>query len=267
MTEREIGLVVLDLAGTVLDFGCLAPAGAFVQAFQEQGVTLTLAEARGPMGLHKKDHIRELLRQPAIGERFRTRHGRDWAESDVDALYRLVTPMQVRAAREHARLVPGVKECVAELRKLNVKIAVSTGYFHEAAEVCYTACREQGFVPDFAICADDVPAGRPRPWMIFRCMEALDVYPPRRVVKVGDTLVDIADGLNAGAWSVAVVDSSNEMGLSEADFAALSEAEREDRRESVRAAFIAADADEVMNTLADLPAYVLELNRRLTDSL
>ena len=65
-----------------------------------------------------------------------------------------------------------------------------------------------------------MPAGRPAPWMIFRCMEALNVYPPAAVVKVGDTVIDIEDGLNAGAWSVGVVDSSNEMSLTAAELAA-----------------------------------------------
>ena len=56
----QIKLVILDWAGTVLDFGCRAPAGAFVAAFAEVGVTVSVAEARRPMGLHKKDHIREM---------------------------------------------------------------------------------------------------------------------------------------------------------------------------------------------------------------
>ena len=98
-------------------------------------------------------------------------------------------------------------------------------------------------------------------------MEALDVFPPRAVVKVGDTVVDIEDGRNAGVWSVAVVDSSSEMGLSEAEFAALSASERAARRQAVRKKFADAGADEVIDDLSQLPKYVRELNRRLTDSL
>jgi phosphonoacetaldehyde hydrolase len=103
--------------------------------------------------------------------------------------------------------------------------------------------------------------------MIFRSMEALNVYPPRRVVKVGDTVVDIQDGLNAGVWSVAVVDSSNEMGLSEAEFKALPDSVKAQRRAAVRAKFEAADADFVIDSLAKLPDLIRELNHRLTDSL
>ncbi len=128
----EVKLVVFDWAGTTVDFGCLAPVGAFVAAFAERGVDVPVSEARGPMGLHKKDHIRAMLAGPT-GHRWRTAVGRDWAEADVEDLYRVVTPMQVTAARGRSGLCPGVLECVTDLRARGVKIAATTGYFREAA--------------------------------------------------------------------------------------------------------------------------------------
>lgn len=259
----EIKLVVFDWAGTTIDYGCLAPTGAFVAAFAEAGLTVSPAEARGPMGLHKKDHIRALLRVPEIGERWKAAHARDWTEADVDALYQRVTPMQVAAAKRHPALIPGVVPCVNELRRRGIKVAATTGYFREAAEVVYAAAREQGYVPDFAICADEVPAGRPAPWMIFRAMEAVGVYPPAAVVKVGDTPVDIADGRNAGVWSVGVIDSSSEMGLSEAELATLSEADREQRRERVLERYEEARCDAAVRSLDQLPSLIAEINEQM----
>jgi len=262
----DIQLVIFDWAGTVIDFGSCAPTGAFLKAFALKGIEPTVAEVRAPMGLHKKDHIREMLKGERLRQQWRTVVGRDWAEADVEEIYRIVTPMQVEAAKACSTLVPGVLECVAHLRSLGIKIGASTGYFREAAEVCYAAGREQGFVPDFTICADDVPAGRPAPWMIYRVMEALNVYPPTTVVKIGDTRIDIEDGVNAAAWSVGVTDSSSEMGLSPKEFAALSEADREQRREAIRDIFFAAGADGAMDTLADLPELIVELNKILAET-
>jgi len=261
---REIKLVVFDWAGTTIDYGCMAPAGAFVAAFAARGVAVTLAEARAPMGLHKKDHIRAMLRHPDVAARWKQATGGDWTETDVEVLYRDVTPRQVEAAKLYSTLVAGVTDCVARLRSRGVKIAATTGYFHAAAAVVAEAAACQGYVPDFNICADDVPAGRPAPWMIFRCMEALNVYPPSAVVKVGDTVIDIEDGRNAGCWSVGVIDSSNEMGLTADEFAALSEQERDTRREAVAARYTAAGAHATLNALAELPAFLDELNTRLT---
>jgi phosphonoacetaldehyde hydrolase len=263
MPAPTVRLVVLDWAGTSIDFGSLAPAGAFVAAFATRGVAVTVAEARAPMGLHKKDHIRAMLREPAVAARWKAAAGADWSEVDVEALYQDVTPRQVEAAGRYADLTPGLAEAVAELRQAGVKVAATTGYFRAAADVVVAAAARQGFVPDFTICADDVPAGRPAPWMIFRAMEATGVYPPAAVAKVGDTLVDIADGLNAGVWSVGVVDSSNLMGLSAAEFAALPEMERAERRTAVIQAYQVARAHVALPSAADLPALVADLNRRL----
>jgi phosphonoacetaldehyde hydrolase len=260
----EIRLVVLDWAGTTIDFGCIAPSGAFVAAFAAKGVVVTLAEARGPMGLHKKDHIRAMLRTDSVGARWRAHTGRDWTEADVNELYADVTPRQVAAAAEYSALIPGAAEAVAELRRRGLKVAGTTGYFTEAADAVASAAKRQGYEPDFNICADDVPAGRPAPWMIFRCMEALGVYPPAAVLKVGDTVIDIEDGRNAGCWSVGVVDSSNEMGLTRAELAALPARELDARREAVRARYRAAGAHAVITSIAELPRLAGELSEKLT---
>jgi phosphonoacetaldehyde hydrolase len=263
MTPLSIQLVVFDWAGTTIDFGCLAPAGAFVVAFASRGVQVSLAEARGPMGLHKKDHIRAMLRTESVGTKWRAATGCDWTEDDVNDLYSDVTPRQVEAAARYSDLIPGVVSTVNELRRRGLKIAATTGYFREAADVVLAAAKRQGYEPDFAICADDVPAGRPAPWMIFRCMEALNVYPPAAVVKVGDTVIDIEDGRNAGCWSVGVVDSSNEMGLSEAELAALSLPELVGRREKIRRRYRIADAHSFLGDVRELPALIETLNERL----
>ncbi len=257
-TATEIKLVVLDWAGTTIDYGCLAPTGAFVAAFAARGVAVTTADARGPMGTHKKDHIRAMLRAAGVAAGWRAAAGRDWTEADVEDLYRDVTPRQLAAAERHSALVPGVVELARTLRAAGVKIAGTTGYFRAAADAVLAAAARQGYAPDFNICADEVPAGRPAPWMIFRCMEALGVYPPAAVVKVGDTVVDVEDGRNGGCWSVGVIDSGSEMGLSADAFAALAEDEKEARRAAIGNRFFGAGAHAVIDSLAELPALVAE---------
>lgn len=75
---------------------------------------------------------------------------------------------------------PGVTEAVEELRQRRIRVAVNTGYNREMLEIVLARAAEGGFVPDAATCAADVPKGRPAPWMVFRLMEILNVYPPRR---------------------------------------------------------------------------------------
>src|SRR3954447_16275167 len=103
----------------------MAPSGAFVAACAARGVAVSLAEARGPMGLHKKDHIRAMLRTESVGARWREVTGRDWTEGDVNDLYRAVTPLQVEAAAKYSDLIPGVVSTVNDLRSRGIKIAAT----------------------------------------------------------------------------------------------------------------------------------------------
>jgi phosphonoacetaldehyde hydrolase len=259
----EVRLVVFDWAGTTVDHGSLAPVGAFVQAFACHGVTLTPAEARGPMGLHKKDHVRALLRLPQVAVRWSAAHRRDWDEADVESLYRALIPIQLEALAAHSGLVPGLTACVEQLRRRGIKIGATTGYFRAAAERVYEAARRQGFVPDHCVCAEDVPEGRPAPWMVFRVMEALRVYPPAAVVKVGDTVPDVEEGLNAGAWSVGVTGSGSEVGCTAEELSALAEPERRAKLEAAARTLRNAGAHAAFSSLAELPALLDDIGGRL----
>jgi phosphonoacetaldehyde hydrolase len=252
----EVRLVVFDLAGTTVDFGCFAPVSAFVRAFDFHGIAVTPAEVRVDMGLHKKDHLRALLRQPDVSQRWRRANGRDWTEKDLESLYNTSAPLLVEAVAAHARVVPGLRECVEVLRRRGIRIGATTGYYRDAAERISEAMRRQGFVPDCALCADDVPVGRPAPWMMFRIMETVGVYPPYSVVKVGDTIPDIEEGRNAGAWSVSVTRSSSLVGCTEEELAALSEPQRRAKLDDARRQFRDAGAHAVIDSLVDLPSLL-----------
>src|SRR5260370_6707238 len=146
VTKPQIRLVVFDWAGTTIDHGCFAPVSAFVQAFALHDVEVTAAEARGPMGLHKRDHLRAMLHSAEVARRWQRAHGRDWTEQDIDALYHDFIPLQLKVIGQHGRLVPGLLECVSQLQNRGIRIGATTGYFREAAERVYQAARSQGFV-------------------------------------------------------------------------------------------------------------------------
>jgi len=255
-----IRLVVFDWAGTTIDHGCFAPVAAFIQAFTLHHVEVTVAEARGPMGLHKRDHLAAMLQSADVGRRWQRAHGRDWNEQDLDALYHDFIPLQLEVIDRHGRLVPGLLDCVSQLQKQGVRIGATTGYFRAAAERVYQAARNQGFLPEYCVCAEDVPVGRPAPWMIFRVMEALRIYPPAAVVKVGDTVPDIEEGLAAGVWSIGVTSSSSEVGCTEDELAHLPEGERCRRLAAARAKLLGTGAHAVIDSLAELPSLLDQIS-------
>lgn len=256
MGRSPIRLVVFDLAGTIVDCGCFGPVAAFRDAFADHGVALSDDEIRGPMGLDKRDHVAALLALPAVAERFRAAHGREATATDVEAIYQAFIPRQREAIARHSEPVDGFVEVAAELERRGVAWATTTGYFRAAAEAVWAALAARGLRPAANVCPEDVGAGRPAPWMIFRAMQACDVYPPAAVVKVGDTAPDIAEGRNAGAWSLGVTRTGSRVACSAADWETLPLAERHRRCNAAADELMAAGAHAVLDSVAGLPAWL-----------
>ncbi len=259
----NIKLVVFDWAGTTVDFGSRAPAASFAKVFAAHGVEVSDDQARGPMGLSKREHLATMFGMPEIASRWKSMHAREWTETDVDMMYEEFVPIQLKAIEEHADLVPDLLDVVRQLRARGLKIGGSTGYFREAARAVAERAAERGFKPDDNVCADDVPQGRPAPWMIYRLMQNLGVYPASSVVKVGDTIADVQAGLHAGCWTVGVCDSSSLMGLSLQEYRTLPEDERTSRLMRTAQRFQDAGCHAVVESIQQLPGMIGELSDRL----
>ncbi|TWT61762.1 phosphonoacetaldehyde hydrolase [Rubinisphaera italica] len=263
-SERsQVRLVVFDWAGTTVDFGSRAPATAFRKVFEAHSVMVTDDEARKPMGLNKREHLKSMLSEADIAKRWEEQHGNCWTEADVDQMYADFVPFQLQAIKETTKLVPGLTETVDQLRSQGIVIGGTTGYFREAAEAVATTAEAAGFVPEANVCADDVLQGRPAPWMIYEIMHQARVYPATCVVKVGDTIADIEAGLNAGCWSIGVCDSSSMTGLSHEEYSQLSAEERTTRLQQTAEQFLDAGAHAVIETLSDLPELIASINQQL----
>jgi phosphonoacetaldehyde hydrolase len=207
--------VILDWAGTAVDYGCIGPAAVFVDVFQRFGVAVTMDEARQFMGLMKKDHLRSMCALPRVAARWQAAHGRVASEADIDALYAETEPMMVAAVARHAELIPGLLAFAEALRRKGIRIGSTTGYTRPMMEVLVPEARAKGYRPDAVVCSSDVPAGRPYPWMCYLNAIRLGVHPMSAMVKIGDTLSDVEEGLNAGMWTVGITRTGNLLGLSE----------------------------------------------------
>jgi phosphonoacetaldehyde hydrolase len=255
--------VILDWAGTIADFGSCAPADAFTQLFARRGVPITSAEARAPMGVGKRDHIRAIARADAVSVRWVERHGRPCTDHDVEEMYAEFVPLQLAAIAARAALIPGAREAVAAFRERGLAVGSTTGYSREMADELAGRARAQGLEIETIVTASDVAQGRPAPWMALQAARRMEVYPMRAIVKIGDTLADIAEGANAGMWTIAVAATGNEVGLGERELAALPQDERAARVAASRARLLAAGAHLVVDGVADVPGVLGELEARL----
>ncbi len=259
---RKIEAVIFDFAGTTIDFGSFAPVGAFLEAFRLKKIEPTLDEVRAPMGMLKKEHIRTMLEMERIDKCFRELYGQSYTEKDLDEMYDFYEKSLIEVLKNYAKPKPFVLDTIEALRQKGIKIGGTTGYNDKMMSVIIPCAKENGYSPDYFCTPDAVSQkSRPRPFMVFKCMEELDVSSVNAVIKVGDTVSDIQEGKNAGVISIGVVEGSSEMGLTEDEWNALSESKKEQKREIVRNIYINAGADYVMNNMADLLKIIDEMER------
>jgi phosphonoacetaldehyde hydrolase len=258
-----IKAVILDWAGTTVDYGCMGPVAAFLEVFKRHDVEVTVGEARAPMGMMKKDHLRLMCHMESISLKWKERFGRPPTEQDVDMMYSELEPMMVSSIAAYSDLIPGVLETIAELRSRGIKIGSTTGYSRPIMEILTKEAARSGYQPDAVVCPTDVPAGRPYPYMCYQNAIRLEVYPLEAVVKIGDTVVDIEEGLNAGMWTLGVTKTSSELGLPEKDVAKMDQETLKYKLAGVRKKFLGAGCYEVVEGIYDCVRIIDEINERL----
>ena len=257
--------VVLDWSGTTVDRYVIAPAVVFVEVFRNQGVSITMDESRGPMGLRKDLHIKALTEVPEIRERWREGKGAHPDQSDVDAMFADFVPLQLAGLPQYSTLLPGVATTTAKLQADGIKIGITTGFTRAMVDILEEAAAKQGFVPDASVAGDEVVHGaRPRPFMLYRNLDLMDVSPIQSVVKVDDTISGVGEALEAGCWGVGVARYSNYMNVDSLDEAAtLPEEEIERRVAQTRRMLEQAGAHYVIDSLVELPEVIEDINARL----
>lgn len=262
---KRIDTVILDWAGTTVDFGSFAPTQIFVEAFRQAfDVAITLEEARVPMGLGKWQHIEALGKLPAVDARWQAKFGRAMSAEDIDAIYAAFMPLQIAKVVDFAAPIAGVSDTIAALRQAGIKIGSCSGYPRAVMEKLVPAAAAQGYAPDHWVATDDLAVGgRPGPWMALQNAIVLGAGDVAQCVKVDDAAPGIEEGIRAGMWSVGVAVSGNEFGATWEEYQLMSEEKIATQREHAAAKLYAAGAHYVVDTLAGLPEVIADINRRL----
>ncbi len=183
---HEIDLVVLDLAGTTVeDKGQVATA--LTAALAEHGITVTPEQVSAVRGASKRQAIAGLV----------AAHEGPLALDRVEAAYAAFLRHLGRLYDGSGQAVPGAERVVAWMRERGVRVALNTGFDRETTDLLVRTLGWRDAV-DAVVCVDDVPQGRPAPYLIFRAMEVTATTSVHRVANVGDTALDLQAGHNAG---------------------------------------------------------------------
>ena len=258
--------LVLDWSGTTADEYVIAPAVVFVDVFKKFNVEISMTEAREPMGLRKDLHILELTKLPKIRERWNNAHGRYPFQGDVDRMFADFVPMQLDCLRKYTTLLPHVADVTQKFQKEGIKIGSSTGFVRSMVDILEEDAKKQGYTPDASVAGDEVVNGaRPKPFMVYRNLDLMNVHPIQSVVKVDDTVSGIGEALEAGCWGVGIARYSNYMDMDTLEEAqSLPKDEIQRRLVKTRDILQKSGAHYVINTFDELPGVVEEINLRLS---
>lgn len=261
----KVKALVLDWSGTLADAYVIAPAVVFVEVFKNQGVEISMLEARGPMGLRKDLHIKELTKDPIIAERWKAIKGSYPDQSDVDAMFKDFVPAQLACLPKYTDLLPGVKDVCLDLQKQGIKLGASTGFIRSMVDVLLEACVKQGLTLDATVAGDEVVNGaRPSPHMVYKNLDLMGIDQIQSVVKVDDTASGVGEAINAGCWGVGVVRYSNYMNINTIEEAnSLSADEIARRMAHTRDILLKTGAHYVIDSLADIVPVIEDINARM----
>lgn len=248
-----IKAIVLDWAGTTVDYGSRAPIIAFKNAFTHFGIDLSEETIRQDVGLDKLTHVCQILQIPEIANSWETRQPTIPLTKAATEIYAQFQIEINKVLVETAQLKPGMTDLIRFANAHHIQLATTTGYTQAMLDQILPLAAQQGYTPTYNITSEQTHhVGRPKPDMIELAMQKMHISDPSHVIKVGDTVNDILEGKNAGTISIGVVDGGNLIGLSKQAFDQLN-IEQRDRYHAKAAAILKeAGADEIINNIADL---------------
>jgi len=261
--QGPVKALILDWAGTAVDYGSFAPTAVFLRLFESQGVKISADDARSGMGLMKRDHLKTILNRPSVAIAWEVEHRKPVSDEDIEILFSHFIPMQIAVLQDYADPIPGLVDVLKELRESKIKIGSTTGYTRIMMDILAPVAESKGFAPDNIVCPDEVPAGRPYPWMCYQNAIKMDIYPMQAMVKVGDTIIDMEEGTNAGMWTVGLSLTGNLLGKTESEVKSMNENELDEARKRIEPQLFQAGAHYVIDGIWELPTVIKDIESRL----
>ena len=259
----QVEAVVFDWAGTVVDFGSMAPVYGFQSTFADFGIDTTIEQVRAFMGMEKRRHIEEVLALPEVAAQWLEKKGAPPTNDDIDEIYLAFIPQQIACIAENSVLIPGAAGVASFLHQNDIKIGTTTGYSRAMIRDMLQSAQAQGFDPDFVVASDEIAANRPAAAGALKNLAEFDVFAVHNCIKVDDTVIGIDEGLNAGMWTVAVALSGNALGISQAEWDAQDSDSAEILRANAYEQFSDCGVHFVIDTVADFEGVVKEIDAML----
>lgn len=189
---EKIELVAFDVAGTtVSDDGLVIKS--FQLAFQKSEPELWQAKAE-----ELTQYALDTMGQSKI-EVFTALLGSAQRATQAVAAFEAAYYEIVR--RDGITAIAGAEATINLLRSKGVKVALTTGFSRKTLDLIIEKIGWREIL-DFTVTPEEAGGGRPSPFMLIKCGEAVGVTSPSAVIAVGDTIADMGSGLAYGAGQI-----------------------------------------------------------------
>jgi phosphonatase-like hydrolase len=202
----DIKLVIFDMGGTTFEDAGQVPE-SFTSVLHAHGIEVTQSAVSAVRGASKREAIRSLAARQFPGD-----------ETHLAALTEQIyidfrEHLAERFTNGGVHLLPGAAETIAWLRRQGIRVALNTGFDRMITCLILRAVGWEEGTVDAVVCGEDVPLGRPAPFLIFRAMQETGTTSVHQVAVVGDTQLDLQAGWNAGVcWNIGVCSGAHTRG-------------------------------------------------------
>lgn len=222
---------------------------------------VTAAEAREPMGMGKLQHVAAMFAMPRIASLWDREYNASPTEADIRRVYKPVEEGMLDVIGRYCEPIRGVVPAVAKMRQMGLPIGSCTGSPRSVGEKLAKKAELLGYVPEVLVCATDVPEGRPAPDICIKVLRLLGITNPAHVVKIGDTVNDVLEGVRAGMWVIGITLSGSLAGLSEEELNVLPDTKKDTLHERIAQELIAAGAHYTARDVASCLPILERLSR------
>jgi phosphonoacetaldehyde hydrolase len=196
---NKYSAVIFDLSGVLIDFGVHVPVMAISRAFMNNNIYISDKNIRHYIGTNQKNHIKILCNLNKCSDSFETIYN----DYQIELAY-------LNHSSEYTMPINGAVSATNMLKDMGYKIGITTFYNKNIFSIINKSLKKNGIVYDAVVYKHE-------PFMLYKMMNKLNV-PANKCIKVGESHLNIYEGLKAKIDTINVIDSSSNMGIDEQVF-------------------------------------------------
>ena len=216
--NKIIQAVIFDLSGTLVDFGSLATIDTMKKVFQSKGISINNEIIKKDMGIKKKYHIKKILSYPLIKSEWIKKYKKPINSIEFNELCIKFDKYLPLIVKKNLNIIPNVKKIFRILQKNKIKIGATTGYPKRITKIILKFLKNKKIHFDNCVSEDEVSRSRPEPDMCIKNLKTFKIKDPKNCIKIDDSISGILEGKNSGMFTIGLVSTGIQLGLSKSDF-------------------------------------------------